>query len=114
MKLPRDLKTKINKLAHHAGLIHAEQVKAKLSADTEQRLTAGESFAAINKHLDQPQQIDSMALRLSYNTIQTDPGMPRIMGDGYCSEAPTFYGVRDALDGYGNNVVLNAHFVFVQ
>lgn len=56
MKLSRDLKAKINRLAHNAGLAHAEQVKARLSAAAERRIAAGESLATITAYLDNPGQ----------------------------------------------------------
>lgn len=52
MKLPRDMKTKLNKLAHNAGLAYGEQMKAMLSDEVERRIAAGESFAEITAYLD--------------------------------------------------------------
>lgn len=47
-------------------------------------------------------------LRYNYRAIQPIPGVPRIIGDGFFPDAPAFYDVRDALQGF-SNVVLNAH-----
>ncbi|MFZ1545739.1 MAG: hypothetical protein WAT12_01365 [Candidatus Nitrotoga sp.] len=41
IKLPSKLKTKINKIAHTAGLNYGEQTKRRLPAEIEKRLTAG-------------------------------------------------------------------------
>lgn len=52
MKLPSELKTKINKIAHAAGLDYGEQAKHRLRADIEHRLTAGASIAELREFLD--------------------------------------------------------------
>lgn len=52
MNLPRYLKIKINKMAHNAGLIHAEQTKTRLMAEIEQRITNGATFEELKAHLD--------------------------------------------------------------
>lgn len=52
MKLPRDIKGRINRLAHNAGLIHAEQTRTRLMAEIEQRMTNGATFEELKAHLD--------------------------------------------------------------
>jgi len=52
MKLPSELKTKINKMSHAAGVAHGELVKRRLLAEAERRLTAGESIAEIREYLE--------------------------------------------------------------
>lgn len=52
MKIPAEVRTKINKMAHTAGLVHGEQVKLRLMADAELRLAAGESIAEIREYLE--------------------------------------------------------------
>lgn len=42
MKLPIELKTRVNKLAHAAGVAHGERVKRNLLAEIERRMNAGE------------------------------------------------------------------------
>ena len=52
MKLPSELKTKINKIAHAAGLDYGEQAKRRLLAEIENRQTAGASIAELREFLD--------------------------------------------------------------
>lgn len=52
MKLPSELKTKINRAAHAAGLEYGEQTKRRLLADLEHRLTAGASIAELRDFLE--------------------------------------------------------------
>lgn len=52
MKLPSELKTKINKIAHAAGLDYGEQAKHRLLAEIEKRLTAGANIAELREFLD--------------------------------------------------------------
>lgn len=52
MKLNSELKSKINKLAHAAGVAHGEQVKLRMIAEAERRLAAGETLAEILRGLD--------------------------------------------------------------
>lgn len=43
MKLPKELRTAINRTAHSAGLMHSEAVRRKLKAEAERYITAGGS-----------------------------------------------------------------------
>ena len=52
MKLPSELKTKINKIAHTAGLDYGEQAKRRLLAEIEKLLTAGASIVELREFLD--------------------------------------------------------------
>lgn len=51
-KLPSELKTKINKIAHAAGLDYSEQAKRRLLSEIQNRLTAGASIAELREFLD--------------------------------------------------------------
>ena len=51
-KLQSDLKSKVNKIAHTAGLNYGKQEKNRLLAEIEQRLTAGASIAELREFLD--------------------------------------------------------------
>ena len=51
MKLPSEIKTKINRFSHAAGIAHGEQIKGRLLAELERRLTAGESVAEIGENM---------------------------------------------------------------
>ena len=46
-KLPSELKTKINKIAHAAGVAHGEQVRLQLLIEIDRRINAGESQDAM-------------------------------------------------------------------
>ena len=50
-RLPAELKTKINKAAHAAGLEHGEQIKRQLLTDAEAMLTAGKTVPEIAAYL---------------------------------------------------------------
>lgn len=51
-KLPSELKTKINKIAHAAGLDYGEQAKRRLLAEIEKRLTAGASIVELREFIE--------------------------------------------------------------
>lgn len=51
-KLPSELKTKINKISHAAGLDYGEQAKHRLLAEIESRLIAGASIVELGAFLD--------------------------------------------------------------
>jgi hypothetical protein len=50
--LPSELRTKVNKISHAAGLEYGEQTKRRLLADLEHRQTAGANIAELRKFLD--------------------------------------------------------------
>lgn len=51
MEATRGLKKAVNRLAHSAGLAHAERIKLQLLAEIAQRMADGESTAAITNSL---------------------------------------------------------------
>ena len=51
-KLPSELKKRVNKIAHAAGLDYGEQAKHRLLAEIESRLTAGASIVELGAFLD--------------------------------------------------------------
>ncbi len=52
MKLPSELKRKVNTMAHAAGITHGELMRLQLLAAVESRLTAGASIAELREFLD--------------------------------------------------------------
>lgn len=52
INLPKNLKTKINKLAHADGIAHEKQVQLSLRDEVARRITAGESIDVICECLD--------------------------------------------------------------
>lgn len=51
MKIPRELRHTVNKLAHAAGLAHAERIKLRLLDDIARRMDEGENIASITEYL---------------------------------------------------------------
>lgn len=52
MKLPSEVRSRINRLAHAAGAAHAERTRCRLLAEFERRLAAGEGIAELVAFLD--------------------------------------------------------------
>lgn len=52
MKLPTEIRKRINRFSHAAGLAHAEQVRARLLVELESRLASGESIASLSEYLE--------------------------------------------------------------
>lgn len=65
MKIPAELRRKINQTSHAAGLVHGEQVKLRLMADAERRLAAGESIANLREYLERGGGICDLPIRMS-------------------------------------------------
>lgn len=60
MKIPKELKRAANKLAHAAGLAHAEQIRLRLLDDIARRMDEGESIATITEYLDARNAIEPL------------------------------------------------------
>ena len=65
MKLPSEIKTKINRFSHAAGIAHGEQVKRRLMTEAAFRLSAGESIAEIREYLERGGGTCDLPIRMS-------------------------------------------------